>query len=128
MEQEALADAKKAKEEDEPELPLHWQKVQGAIWMIGIAILAITGWWWPGIMLVVAASALAEAGIRFYLSRQEEKVTSVAADEALAEKRVALLPEQCPGCGSPATIENARWVGPLSAKCAFCGSSLTGKE
>ena len=30
----------------------------GGIWLIGIAVLAVTGWWWPGIMVLVGISAL----------------------------------------------------------------------
>jgi len=31
----------------------------GGLWLIGIAVLAITNWWWPGIMVLVGISALA---------------------------------------------------------------------
>ncbi len=30
----------------------------GGIWLIGIAVLAATSWWWPGIMVLVGISAL----------------------------------------------------------------------
>ena len=30
----------------------------GGIWLIGIAVLAVTNWWWPGIMVVIGISAL----------------------------------------------------------------------
>ena len=110
---------------EEKELPFHWKQVQGAIWLIGIAVLAFTGWWWPGILVLVAISGLAEAGIRLYVNAQEEQATSSAAAEALEEKRAAVLPDKCPNCGSPATVENVEWTGPLSAKCSFCGTVLT---
>jgi hypothetical protein len=35
-----------------------WGGLQGAIWMFGIAVLAVTGRWWPGIMVLVGLSAI----------------------------------------------------------------------
>ena len=112
-------------ENEENELPQHWKQVQGAIWLIGIAILAFRGWWWPGILILVAISGLAEAGIRLYVNAQEQKAVSTAEAQALEEKRATILPDKCPNCGSPATMENVEWIGPLSAKCSFCGTVLT---
>jgi len=43
----------------------------GGIWLIGIAVLAVTGWWWPGIMVLVGLSAIFGA-----ISRNERRVTS----------------------------------------------------
>ena len=40
----------------EKNLPMPWRKVQGAIWLIGLAILAWQDWWWPGILILVAIS------------------------------------------------------------------------
>jgi hypothetical protein len=37
---------------------VEWGGVIGGIWLIGIAVLAITGWWWPGIMVLIGLSAL----------------------------------------------------------------------
>lgn len=31
----------------------------GGVFLIGLAVLFITGWWWPGIMFVVGAAMLA---------------------------------------------------------------------
>lgn len=33
----------------------------GAIFLIGLGLLFITGWWWPGILFVIAASSIARA-------------------------------------------------------------------
>jgi hypothetical protein len=41
--------------------------IQTGIWLLGIAILAISGWWWPGIMFVIAASALAGGSFQGFL-------------------------------------------------------------
>jgi hypothetical protein len=32
--------------------------IQGAIWTFGIAVLAVTGWWWPGIMVLIGLSVM----------------------------------------------------------------------
>ena len=37
---------------------VEWGGIMGGIWLIGIAVLAVTGWWWPGIMVLVGLSAI----------------------------------------------------------------------
>jgi len=39
-------------------LSVEWGGIIGGIWLIGIAVLAVTGWWWPGIMVLFGISAL----------------------------------------------------------------------
>ena len=34
-------------------------QVSGGVLLIGVGMLFLTGWWWPGIMFVVAASIMA---------------------------------------------------------------------
>ncbi|MFC1997670.1 hypothetical protein ACFLXI_08725 [Chloroflexota bacterium] len=34
--------------------------ISGGIFLIGLGVLLFTGWWWPGIMLVIGLSAGAE--------------------------------------------------------------------
>ena len=34
--------------------------ISGGIFLIGLGVLIITGWWWPGIMLVIGLSGGAE--------------------------------------------------------------------
>ena len=36
-------------------------KVGAGVFFIGLGLLFFTGWWWPGIMFVIAASMLANA-------------------------------------------------------------------
>jgi hypothetical protein len=50
-----------------------WRSIHGAIWMIGLAILFWKGWWWPGILILVAISSIAEALIRQYAPDAVEK-------------------------------------------------------
>jgi ribosomal protein L40E len=39
-------------------ISVEWGGIMGGIWLIGIAVLAVTGWWWPGIMVLVGLSAI----------------------------------------------------------------------
>jgi len=41
-----------------------WQSVQLAIWLVGLAILFSFDWIWPGILVLVAISALYQAAIQ----------------------------------------------------------------
>lgn len=34
------------------------------------------------------------------------------------------LPERCPSCGASISQEGIDWVGPLEAKCTYCGGVL----
>lgn len=34
-------------------------QVSGGVFLIGLALLFLTGWWWPGVMFVVGASIIA---------------------------------------------------------------------
>lgn len=35
-------------------------QISGAVWMIGLGILFITGRWWPGILIVIGAGSIAQ--------------------------------------------------------------------
>ncbi len=35
-----------------------WGGIGGGLFLIGLAALAITGWWWPGILILVGISSL----------------------------------------------------------------------
>jgi len=37
---------------------VEWGGIMAGIWLIGIAVLAVTRWWWPGIMVLIGISAL----------------------------------------------------------------------
>jgi len=34
------------------------------------------------------------------------------------------VPDVCPNCGGDISSETVDWVGPLSAKCPYCGATL----
>lgn len=106
-----------AQKPKEAELPLPWQRIQGAIWLLGLAILAWQGWWWPGILVLVALSGLVQGGLQLYLSRKTE-------EKQLAERRAEWLPSTCPSCGGPLSVDTVNWTGPNTADCPYCKANL----
>lgn len=34
--------------------------ITSAVWLVGIGLLIVTGWWWPGIMFLIGLSAIAQ--------------------------------------------------------------------
>ncbi len=40
------------------------------------------------------------------------------------EMTTVRLPEKCPSCGAAISQEGIDWVGPLEAKCSYCGGTL----
>lgn len=108
----------KKKHKDKDKLPPHWEKVHAAIWLIGLAFLFWTGNIFPGILVLIAISVLAEAGLMVYLRRSREQ-------ENLAVEREMRLPKNCPNCGGPLSTTTVRWHGKQSASCPYCGSTVT---
>lgn len=102
---------------EEKQLPPHWEQVQSAIWLIGLAILFWQGWIFPGIFVLIAISGLTQAALMAYVKRSE-------ANEVLATTRELHLPENCPQCGGPLTAATVQWKGKQSAECPFCGSTV----
>jgi hypothetical protein len=40
------------------------------------------------------------------------------------EVRTVRLPDRCPSCGAAVSQEGIDWIGPLEAKCNYCGGTL----
>jgi len=112
---------KRMSKHNQAELPAPWQQVQSAVWLIGLAILAWQGWWWPGILVLVALSGLVQGALSLYVKQQHEAKT-------LVEQRTQNLPAFCPNCGGPIDANNVRWTGPQTANCPFCGSTIKASE
>ena len=83
----------------------------------GIAILAWQGWWWPGILVLVALSGLLEAGMRAYAGR-------AAHTEAVQQTRIRNLPSNCPSCGGPLSPSAVTWVDDVTALCPYCKATI----
>jgi hypothetical protein len=102
---------------EKAELSGVWKEVHGAIWLIGLAILAWRGWWWPGILVLVAISGLAQT----LLARYQDQTM---AQQTLVQTRTRGLPENCPSCGGPLDAAKIKWSGETTALCPFCGSNI----
>ncbi len=128
MSQEPDLPAQKPDKAEEQELPPDWKRIHGAIWLIGLAILAWQNWWWPGILVLIAISGLVQAAIQMHLSNQSKaqqaasEATSAA--DSLVKERAEWLPSICPNCGAPLSVETVHWTGPATADCPYCKANL----
>jgi len=120
-----------------PKLVGPWRNLHGAVWLIGLAILAGRDWWWPGILVLVALSMALEAILMMYAPQAFEKDAQPASppldavpsvppppSPLAAEHRLELLPSVCPTCGGPIRGHEVKWTGPQSADCPYCGANL----
>jgi hypothetical protein len=137
----------KHKQNKEKKLTGPWRNIHGAVWLIGLAILAWKGWWFPGILVLVAISMIVEAAIMAVAPGAYQNETSSNEDEKEDEEQVVsrtapapaaapaaapvvdehpyeLLPVTCPKCGGPVRGNEVKWSGPRSADCPFCGANL----
>ena len=117
-----------------------WRSLQAVIWLAGIYILASHNWWWPGILVLVAISAIYEGLLqRFAPEAFEDKeiagvptpagTTRFGPEQgtvapAMHEHRIELLPQVCPNCSAPVRSHEVKWTGAQSANCAYCGTNL----
>ncbi len=124
------------KSEQKKKLVGPWRNLHGAIWLIGLAILFLNGWFWPGILVLVALSMALE-GILMLLvpgAFENEKQPAEPANPpspqppapapAAEQHRLDLLPSTCPKCGGPIRSHEVKWTGPQSADCPYCGANL----
>lgn len=119
--------------EKKNELTGPWRSLHVAVWLIGLAVLASKGWWWPGILVLIAVSGVVEAFLlHFAPGSSGEKTASplpAPAPPTPPEHRLELLPAVCPQCGGPVRGAEVKWTGTHSAECAYCGLNLPmGKE
>ncbi len=98
-----------------------WKSLSSAIFLIGLAILAWQGWWWPGILVLIAVSLIVEAAIQMAVP---EAVADEAAESLAAPKERGAMPGKCPQCGAPLSSDKVEWTSPASAKCSFCGAEV----
>jgi hypothetical protein len=111
-----------------------WSAAQSAIWLIGIAILAWQGWWWPGILILVAISGVTQMIMRRQVDKEEEAVLMRASAErakqeehSLRASRAETLPARCPACGAPLSATTVNWRSPTTATCPYCDTGVTTK-
>jgi predicted RNA-binding Zn-ribbon protein involved in translation (DUF1610 family) len=114
-------------------------RFHAAIWLVGLAVLAITDRWWPGILILVVISILLETAVRRgdQGNGDDGKKPEAAPAPPPRVETVILsaevhkaewLPLSCPKCGAPTRAAEVRWMGDASAACPFCGSNLPLKK
>jgi hypothetical protein len=131
-----------SRQEPKKKLVGQWRNLHGAIWLIGLALLIWKGWMWPGILFLIAFSAILEFVIVRLVpsSYVEEEVEPSASSQnsapsvfsppftATAGESITYHPEQlptnCSRCGAPARGHEVKWTSPYSADCSFCGANL----
>ncbi|NLE51217.1 MAG: hypothetical protein GX613_07400 [Chloroflexi bacterium] len=50
-----------------------WGGVKGAIWLVGIGVIALLDVWWPGILILIGVSMLAETLVKPSLVEEKAK-------------------------------------------------------
>jgi hypothetical protein len=116
-----------------------WRSLHVLIWLVGLYILFTRGSFFPGILVLLAISALYEGILQRYIPNayEEQKpveleniapVTSGSAVEMTTltqpDHRIDWLPQVCPSCNGPIRGHEVRWTGPQSANCPYCGTNL----
>jgi hypothetical protein len=125
------------KTKEKQELVGPWRNLHGAIWLLGLAILAWQNWWWPGILVLAGLSLALEGVLKQYAPQAFETIEPPSspspADKSplpsspapsASQHRLDLLPSVCPKCGGPIRGHEVQWTGPQSADCPYCGASL----
>jgi hypothetical protein len=117
-----------------------WRSLHVVIWLVGIYILASHSWWWPGILIVVAISAIYEGLLQRFAPEAFVEETPVESPKSsgtmrvepaavmvpnpVQEHRLELLPQVCPSCNAPIRGHEVKWTGAQSANCPYCGTNL----
>ncbi|MHA1769501.1 MAG: hypothetical protein ACTSV3_06565 [Candidatus Thorarchaeota archaeon] len=97
-------------------------------WMILIMVIVVLSVVFIGVACArratpvkkeVFASITVEAPLSVVPQEQQEKVLAPG-----RQTTTVRLPLKCPSCGADVSPENVDWVGPLEAKCAYCGATM----
>lgn len=110
---------------DEVELPHLWKQVQSAIWLLGLALIAWQGWWWPGILVLVAISGITQALMANYVQRGQVASEQSLARTRLEAGRIQALPANCPACGGALDAGKVQWRSDTVAVCPYCTSPIS---
>src|SRR5690554_5533742 len=84
------------------------ESISSAIFLIGLAALFYFDWFWPGILVLVGVTGVAEALLRQWLPDPEEIPLKVENPEGKPPSAPPLrIPARCPSCGA-ATAETVQ--------------------
>ena len=106
--------------------------LQGLLWPLGIFFLIYTGWWFPGIFVLIVLSAVLDTAAKNYAMPPNDNdfEWQPEAESAKSEqpplqvmqpisKPVAVrLPSECPGCGAPVGAQTIKLGQPQ--RCTYC--------
>ncbi|HAJ36556.1 MAG TPA: hypothetical protein DCL15_12785 [Chloroflexi bacterium] len=108
------------KEKEERELTGLYAAVHSGIWLIGLAVLFYTDNWFPGILILVAISGIAQALLQMLAKREEARA------QAAQQARAAALavPATCPTCGAAINASTVVWSGVTTAHCPYCKAAI----
>jgi hypothetical protein len=117
-----------------------WRSLHAVIWLVGLYILFSRNWIFPGILVLLAISALYEGFLQRFAPHAFEDempinvptppaaVTSMPTQSLYSnpvqEHRLELLPQACPSCNGPIRSHEVKWTGPQSVNCPYCGTNL----
>lgn len=96
-----------------------------ATWTLGLAVIAWLDFWWPGIMVLVAISAIGSTVLGILEEQREQSNKEQASEQALHTARAETLPAQCPACGAPLSATTVLWRTATSAVCPYCQTTIT---
>lgn len=135
-----------SKKEPKKKLVGPWRSVHAVIWLVGLYLLFSRNWFFPGIFVLLAISAIYEGLLARYAPHAFEEEAPSAADLTAAaakipvapvatptaistspvvqEHRLELLPQVCPSCNGPIRGHEVKWTGSQSANCPYCGTNL----
>lgn len=108
------------KYEEERELTGLYAAVHSAIWLIGLAVLFYTNNWFPGILILVAISGVAQAFLQMLAKREEAKVQAAQS----ARQAALAVPATCPTCGAAINASTVVWSGVSTAHCPYCKAAI----
>lgn len=109
-----------------------WNEMEGAVFLIGLAIVAWQGWWWPGILIVLAVTALVD-GFARQQKQSSQKARPAASAKPQAESQLVsetsaaestpVLPDRCPNCGGNLDANHVDRTS-NGVGCPYCGTRL----
>ncbi len=105
------------------------QGLTGAVFMIGLAILFATDWFWPGILVLLGVTSLMGA----YVGRTEPDPDDIPlrVERPMENEHPPTVrySPQCASCGAsiPQTLQEGTSSEP-NAVCDFCGTPLVQEQ
>jgi len=118
---------------DKEQTASNWRFIHTVFWLIGIAVIALNDWWWPGILVLVAVSMILRALLQHRtpspLDDEQGAWQTNDPDMILSTRKgdkhnPELLPSKCSKCGGPIREHEVRWTRSRSAECPFCEAKL----